>query len=54
MGMGPLGAAARPALALCGSRLNYGFLHTPAAPGQWPAPLLAEALRHCRAAPTPP
>lgn len=45
MGMGPLGAAARPLMAGCGSLLNYGYLgHTPTAPNQWPAKLLAETL----------
>lgn len=45
MGMGPLGAAARPLMAKVGSRLNYGYLgDTPTAPDQWPAGLLAETL----------
>ncbi len=45
MGMGPLGAAARPLMAKAGSLLNYGFLgNTPTAPNQWPASLLSEAL----------
>lgn len=45
MGMGPLGAAARPLMASCGSLLNYGYLgRTPTAPNQWPAKLLAETL----------
>ena len=38
MGMGPLGAAARPEMMSLGSILNYGFLgETPTAPDQWPA-----------------
>mgnify|MGYP005846406245 CR=1 FL=1 len=45
MGMGPIGAAARPLMARCGSLLNYGYLgRTPTAPDQWPAKLLAETL----------
>lgn len=45
MGMGPLGAAARPLMAKAGSLLNYGYLgNTPTAPNQWPAALLNEAL----------
>ncbi|MCB1061981.1 MAG: type I 3-dehydroquinate dehydratase [Verrucomicrobiae bacterium] len=37
MGMGRLGKVSRLALAAAGSCLNYGFLHEPNAPGQWPA-----------------
>ena len=45
MGMGPLGAAARPLMAKAGSLLNYGYLGgTPTAPNQWPARLLKETL----------
>jgi len=45
MGMGPLGAAARPLMAKAGSVLNYGYLgSTPTAPDQWPAALLKESL----------
>ncbi len=45
MGMGPLGAAARPLMAQAGSLLNYGFLgDTPTAPNQWPAKLLKAAI----------
>jgi 3-dehydroquinate dehydratase-1 len=45
MGMGPLGAAARPLMAKAGSLLNYGYLgKTPTAPNQWPAALLSDAL----------
>lgn len=45
MGMGPMGAAARPLMAKCGSLLNYGYLgQTPTAPNQWSAKLLAETL----------
>tara|TARA_B100000900_G_scaffold415633_1_gene446353 strand:+ start:1263 stop:1958 length:696 start_codon:yes stop_codon:yes gene_type:complete len=45
MGMGPLGAAARPLMAEAGSLLNYGFLGmTPTAPNQWPVRLLKATL----------
>lgn len=45
MGMGPLGAAARPLMAKAGSLLNYGYLgRVPTAPDQWPAGLLKKAL----------
>lgn len=45
MGMGPLGASARPLMAEAGSLLNYGFLGaTPTAPNQWPAGLLKATL----------
>lgn len=45
MGMGPLGAAARPLMAKAGSLLNYGYLgSTPTAPNQWPAELLKRAI----------
>lgn len=37
MGMGPLGKISRLVLAKAGSCLNYGYLQTPNAPGQWPA-----------------
>ncbi|MEM9281532.1 MAG: type I 3-dehydroquinate dehydratase [Verrucomicrobiota bacterium] len=37
MGMGPLGKVSRLVLAAAGSCLNYGYLHIPNAPGQWPA-----------------
>lgn len=37
MGMGRFGKVSRLALAAAGSCLNYGFLHEPNAPGQWPA-----------------
>ncbi len=37
MGMGRLGKVSRLALAAAGSCLNYGYLHEPNAPGQWPA-----------------
>ena len=37
MGMGPLGAEARPEMMKIGSLLNYGYLgDTPTAPNQWP------------------
>ena len=45
MGMGPLGAAARPLMAKAGSLFNYGYLGaTPTAPDQWPAQLLKKTL----------
>lgn len=37
MGMGPMGKLSRLVLARAGSILNYGYLQTPNAPGQWPA-----------------
>lgn len=37
MGMGPLGFGSRVLFASCGSVLNYGWLHRPNVPGQWPA-----------------
>lgn len=37
MGMGPLGFSSRLLFAACGSVLNYGWLHRPNVPGQWPA-----------------
>ncbi|MEI8310595.1 MAG: type I 3-dehydroquinate dehydratase [Verrucomicrobiota bacterium] len=37
MGMGPLGFGSRILFAQCGSVLNYGWLHRPNVPGQWPA-----------------
>ena len=40
MGMGPYGKISRLALAQAGSRLNYGYLGTPNASGQWPVALL--------------
>ena len=47
MGMGALGPASRVILAQRGSILNYGFLGaTSTAPGQWPATLLKEAIKH--------
>ncbi len=45
MGMGALGRASRVALAHSGSVLNYGYLGTSNAPGQWPARRLKEVLR---------
>ena len=45
MGMGPLGAAARPLMAKAGSLLNYGYLGAkPTAPDQWPVDLLKKTL----------
>lgn len=44
MGMGPLGAEARPEMMARGSILNYGFLgETATAPNQWPVARLREA-----------
>lgn len=37
MGMGTLGFGSRILFAECGSVLNYGWLHRPNVPGQWPA-----------------
>lgn len=45
MGMGPLGRASRLVLAKCGSVLNYGYLGSSNAPGQWPARRLKELLQ---------
>lgn len=45
MGMGPLAPSSRLLAAQLGSVLNYGYLgNQPTAPGQWPAPLLKQAL----------
>lgn len=44
MGMGPLGRASRLVLAAAGSCLNYGWLHRPQVPGQFPALVLKERL----------
>lgn len=44
MGMGPLGKLSRLLLARAGSCLNYGYLQTPNAPGQWSASELTELL----------
>ncbi|MBE2287505.1 MAG: type I 3-dehydroquinate dehydratase [Prosthecobacter sp.] len=44
MGMGPWGRVSRLVLAKCGSLLNYGFIGTSNAPGQWPAARLKELL----------
>ena len=44
MGMGPLGAEARPEMMKLGSILNYGFLgETATAPNQWPVAKLRAA-----------
>lgn len=44
MGMGPLGAEARPEMMVRGSILNYGFLgETATAPNQWPVARLWNA-----------
>lgn len=40
MGMGEFGKVSRLLFAACGSVLNYGFLDTANASGQWPAELL--------------
>lgn len=45
MGMGPLGRTSRLVLAKCGSVLNYGYLGSSNAPGQWPARRLKELLQ---------
>ncbi|MBU1695388.1 MAG: type I 3-dehydroquinate dehydratase [Verrucomicrobia bacterium] len=45
VGMGPLAAAARVALACAGSCLTYGYVDRPAAPGQPSCRELAERLR---------
>jgi len=44
MGMGPLGFSSRLLFAACGSVLNYGWLHRPNVPGQWPALELKKML----------
>lgn len=44
MGMGPWGRTSRLVLAKCGSLLNYGFVGTANAPGQWPVARLKELL----------
>ncbi|MGA3170471.1 MAG: type I 3-dehydroquinate dehydratase [Chthoniobacteraceae bacterium] len=44
MGMGPFGKVSRLALAQAGSCLNYGYLGSPNAPGQWPAALLKSRI----------
>jgi len=44
MGMGPLGFGSRVLFAQCGSALNYGWLHRPNVPGQWPARELKRIL----------
>jgi 3-dehydroquinate dehydratase-1 len=44
MGMGPLGRVSRLALAVAGSRLNYGYLDRPQVSGQWLAVKLRERL----------
>lgn len=45
MGMGPLGKLSRLVLARAGSCLNYGYLQSPNAPGQWSADELAGLLK---------
>jgi 3-dehydroquinate dehydratase-1 len=44
MGMGALGFGSRVLFAQCGSVLNYGWLHRPNVPGQWPAVELKRIL----------
>ncbi|MCF6313226.1 MAG: type I 3-dehydroquinate dehydratase [Verrucomicrobiales bacterium] len=44
MGMGPLGKISRLLFAKAGSALNYGYLATPNAPGQWPAKQLKNLI----------
>lgn len=48
MGMGVLGMPSRLLFACAGSRLNYGYLTRPNAPGQWAATRLAQALHECQ------
>jgi 3-dehydroquinate dehydratase-1 len=45
MGMGPYGKISRLVLARSGSCLNYGYLGTPNASGQWPVALLKARIR---------
>ncbi len=45
MGMGPLGKISRLVLAKAGSCLNYGYLQTPNAPGQWSTADLQKLIR---------
>lgn len=45
MGMGSLGKLSRLVLAKAGSCLNYGYLQTPNAPGQWSAAGLQSLIR---------
>lgn len=45
MGMGPLGKLSRLVLASAGSCLNYGYLRTPNAPGQWSAEDLSNLIK---------
>ncbi len=45
MGMGEYGKISRLALARAGSCLNYGYLGTPNASGQWHAPLLKARIK---------
>jgi len=44
MGMGTWGRVSRLVLAKCGSLLNYGYIGTSNAPGQWPASELKQLL----------
>lgn len=44
MGMGPWGRLSRLVLAKCGSLLNYGFIGSSNAPGQWPAAELKQLV----------
>jgi 3-dehydroquinate dehydratase-1 len=44
MGMGPWGRVSRLVLAKCGGLLNYGFIGSSNAPGQWPVARLKELL----------
>jgi 3-dehydroquinate dehydratase-1 len=44
MGMGEYGKISRLALAAAGSVLNYGYLGTPNASGQWPVKVLKERI----------
>ena len=48
MGMGPFGKVSRLVLAQAGSCLNYGYLGTPNASGQWPVALLKARIEELR------
>ncbi len=53
MGMGPLGKLSRLVLARAGSSLNYGYLQTENAPGQWSAGELKALIKKIAAAEEP-
>ncbi len=49
MGMGAMGPVSRLLYCQLGSCLIYGYLgDQEAAPGQWPTPLIKQALQHMR------